>query len=169
VTGKHGDRHALLRMAQPPPQAGASWPATAGAAGDPGTGATSRKLGRERLGNDRAGFLELLDRPPDTAMLLPLHRKSHLCANPSRLLGHHPRAFLTSPWITPLVAAESAAPTLLLSRFRAPAGGGPLPWEAGAGGCAHATRGLRQSRPERPAESGTDSEAIVREGEPSAG
>jgi UDP-N-acetylglucosamine 2-epimerase (non-hydrolysing) len=42
-------------------------------------------------------FLTLLDRFPDTALLLPLHRNPTVREPLSAALGNHPRAFLTEP------------------------------------------------------------------------
>jgi UDP-N-acetylglucosamine 2-epimerase (non-hydrolysing) len=44
-----------------------------------------------------AGFLAILDRFPDTALLLPLHRNPTVREPLTRLLGNHPRVFLTEP------------------------------------------------------------------------
>ncbi|MEP0869812.1 UDP-N-acetylglucosamine 2-epimerase (non-hydrolyzing) [Trichocoleus desertorum AS-A10] len=43
------------------------------------------------------GFLEILDKFPDTALLLPLHRNPTVREPLQALLGKHPRAFLTEP------------------------------------------------------------------------
>ncbi|MBD2123570.1 non-hydrolyzing UDP-N-acetylglucosamine 2-epimerase [Trichocoleus sp. FACHB-262] len=43
------------------------------------------------------GFLEILDKFPDTALLLPLHRNPTVREPLQALLGQHPRAFLTEP------------------------------------------------------------------------
>ena len=42
-------------------------------------------------------FLEILDKFPDTALLLPLHRNPTVREPLQALLGNHPRAFLTEP------------------------------------------------------------------------
>jgi UDP-N-acetylglucosamine 2-epimerase (non-hydrolysing) len=42
-------------------------------------------------------FLEILDKFPDTALLLPLHRNPTVREPLQALLGKHPRAFLTEP------------------------------------------------------------------------
>jgi len=42
-------------------------------------------------------FLEILDKFPDTALLLPLHRNPTVREPLQALLGEHPRAFLTEP------------------------------------------------------------------------
>jgi UDP-N-acetylglucosamine 2-epimerase (non-hydrolysing) len=42
--------------------------------------------------------LQILDKFPDTALLLPLHRNSYSAREPLQaLLGNHPRVFLTEP------------------------------------------------------------------------
>ncbi|MEB3320108.1 MAG: UDP-N-acetylglucosamine 2-epimerase (non-hydrolyzing) [Cyanobium sp.] len=51
----------------------------------------------ERLGEIGKGFLTLLERFPDTALLLPLHRNPTVREPLQALLGDHPRAFLTEP------------------------------------------------------------------------
>lgn len=43
------------------------------------------------------GFLKILDRFPDTALLLPLHRNPVVREPLQALLGNHPRVFLTEP------------------------------------------------------------------------
>lgn len=43
------------------------------------------------------GFLTLLDKFPDTALLLPLHRNPTVREPLQQLLGNHPRVFLTEP------------------------------------------------------------------------
>ncbi|MEH2109631.1 non-hydrolyzing UDP-N-acetylglucosamine 2-epimerase [Nostoc sp.] len=43
------------------------------------------------------GFLQILDKFPDTAMLLPLHRNPTVRVPLEALLGNHPRIFLTEP------------------------------------------------------------------------
>ena len=43
------------------------------------------------------GFLQILDRCPDTALLLPLHRNPTVREPLQALLGQHPRTFLTEP------------------------------------------------------------------------
>ncbi|WP_373527292.1 non-hydrolyzing UDP-N-acetylglucosamine 2-epimerase [Nostoc sp.] len=42
-------------------------------------------------------FLEILDKFPDTALLLPLHRNPTVRVPLQELLGNHPRIFLTEP------------------------------------------------------------------------
>jgi UDP-N-acetylglucosamine 2-epimerase (non-hydrolysing) len=43
------------------------------------------------------GFLQILDKFPDTALLLPLHRNPIVREPLQKLLGNHPRIFLTDP------------------------------------------------------------------------
>ncbi|SRR5579883_2459397 len=43
------------------------------------------------------GFLQILDKFPDTALLLPLHRNPIVREPLQNLLGNHPRIFLTDP------------------------------------------------------------------------
>ncbi|MEH2151304.1 non-hydrolyzing UDP-N-acetylglucosamine 2-epimerase [Nostoc sp.] len=43
------------------------------------------------------GFLQILDKFPDTALLLPLHRNPTVRVPLEALLGNHPRIFLTEP------------------------------------------------------------------------
>jgi UDP-N-acetylglucosamine 2-epimerase (non-hydrolysing) len=43
------------------------------------------------------GFLQILDKFPDTALLLPLHRNPTVREPLQQLLGNHPRIFLTEP------------------------------------------------------------------------
>ncbi|MEH2251369.1 non-hydrolyzing UDP-N-acetylglucosamine 2-epimerase [Nostoc sp.] len=43
------------------------------------------------------GFLQILDKFPDTALLLPLHRNPIVRVPLQALLGNHPRIFLTDP------------------------------------------------------------------------
>lgn len=43
------------------------------------------------------GFLQILDKFPDTALLLPLHRNPIVREPLQQALGDHPRAFLTEP------------------------------------------------------------------------
>ncbi|MEI6829847.1 MAG: UDP-N-acetylglucosamine 2-epimerase (non-hydrolyzing), partial [Synechococcaceae cyanobacterium ELA445] len=50
-----------------------------------------------RLQDIGRGFLALLDKYPDTALLLPLHRNPTVREPLEALLGSHPRAFLTEP------------------------------------------------------------------------
>lgn len=43
------------------------------------------------------GFIEILDKFPDTALLLPLHKNPTVREPLQALLGNHPRVFLTEP------------------------------------------------------------------------
>jgi len=56
---------------------------------------------RENWGEPLAGiaraFLQILDKFPDTALLLPLHRNPTVREPLKALLGDHPRVFLTEP------------------------------------------------------------------------
>jgi UDP-N-acetylglucosamine 2-epimerase (non-hydrolysing) len=49
------------------------------------------------LDNIAKGFLAVLDKFPDTALLLPLHRNPTVREPLQALLGQHPRVFLTEP------------------------------------------------------------------------
>ncbi len=49
------------------------------------------------LQNIAQGFLKILNRFPDTALVLPLHRNPTVREPLTQLLGDHPRAFLTEP------------------------------------------------------------------------
>ncbi|MDJ0798465.1 MAG: UDP-N-acetylglucosamine 2-epimerase (non-hydrolyzing) [Calothrix sp. MO_167.B12] len=51
----------------------------------------------EPLQGIAAGFLQILDKFPDTALLLPLHRNPTVREPLQALLGDHPRIFLTEP------------------------------------------------------------------------
>ncbi|UBF28293.1 UDP-N-acetylglucosamine 2-epimerase (non-hydrolyzing) [Kovacikia minuta CCNUW1] len=51
----------------------------------------------EPLENIAEGFLRVLDKFPDTALLLPLHRNPTVREPLKAVLGQHPRAFLTEP------------------------------------------------------------------------
>lgn len=51
----------------------------------------------EPLQGIAAGFLQILDKFPDTALLLPLHRNPIVREPLQALLGNHPRIFLTEP------------------------------------------------------------------------
>lgn len=51
----------------------------------------------EPLQDIAAGFLRVLDKFPDTALLLPLHRNPTVREPLQAILGDHPRAFLTEP------------------------------------------------------------------------
>jgi UDP-N-acetylglucosamine 2-epimerase (non-hydrolysing) len=84
-----------------------------------------------RLGDIGRGFLELLDRYPDTALLLPLHRNPTVREPLQALLGDHPRAFLTEPLDYDRLVAAMRGCTLLLTdsgglQEEAPALGKPV-------------------------------------------
>jgi UDP-N-acetylglucosamine 2-epimerase (non-hydrolysing) len=51
----------------------------------------------EPLNHISQGFLQILDKFPDTALLLPLHRNPVVREPLQAQLGHHPRVFLTEP------------------------------------------------------------------------
>lgn len=51
----------------------------------------------EPLHSIAQGFLKILDRFPDTALLLPLHRNPTVREPLRAILGEHPRAFLVEP------------------------------------------------------------------------
>jgi UDP-N-acetylglucosamine 2-epimerase (non-hydrolysing) len=60
------------------------------------------------------GFLQILDKFPDTALLLPLHRNPTVREPLTAVLGNHPRVFLTEPLdYTQLVAAIQRSYLLL--------------------------------------------------------
>ncbi len=85
----------------------------------------------ERLQDIGRGFLELLERFPDTALLLPLHRNPTVREPLQALLGHHPRAFLTEPLDYDRLVAAMRGCTLLLTdsgglQEEAPALGKPV-------------------------------------------
>ncbi len=85
----------------------------------------------ERLESIGRGFLEVLDRFPDTALLLPLHRNPTVREPLQALLGSHPRAFLTEPLDYDKLVAAMRGCTLLLSdsgglQEEAPALGKPV-------------------------------------------
>ncbi|MFN5695703.1 MAG: non-hydrolyzing UDP-N-acetylglucosamine 2-epimerase [Cyanobacteriota bacterium] len=84
-----------------------------------------------RLQDIGAGFLQLLDRHPDTALLLPLHRNPTVREPLQALLGDHPRAFLTEPLDYDDLVAAMRGCTLLLTdsgglQEEAPALGKPV-------------------------------------------
>jgi UDP-N-acetylglucosamine 2-epimerase (non-hydrolysing) len=84
-----------------------------------------------RLGDIGRGFLQLLDRYPDTALLLPLHRNPTVRQPLQALLGDHPRAFLTEPLDYDRLVAAMRGCTLLLTdsgglQEEAPALGKPV-------------------------------------------
>ena len=85
----------------------------------------------ERLQDIGRGFLELLERFPDTALLLPLHRNPTVREPLQALLGDHPRAFLTEPLDYDRLVAAMRGATLLLTdsgglQEEAPALGKPV-------------------------------------------
>jgi len=69
----------------------------------------------ERLAEIGAGFLQLLERFPDTALLLPLHRNPTVREPLQAFLGSHPRAFLTEPLDYDQLVAAMRGATLVLS------------------------------------------------------
>jgi len=85
----------------------------------------------ERLQDIGRGFLEVLERFPDTALLLPLHRNPTVREPLQALLGDHPRAFLTEPLDYDRLVAAMRGATLLLTdsgglQEEAPALGKPV-------------------------------------------
>ena len=85
----------------------------------------------DRLQDIGRGFLEVLERFPDTALLLPLHRNPTVREPLQALLGNHPRAFLTEPLDYDQLVAAMRAATLLLTdsgglQEEAPALGKPV-------------------------------------------
>ncbi|EDY39002.1 UDP-N-acetylglucosamine 2-epimerase [Cyanobium sp. PCC 7001] len=85
----------------------------------------------ERLQEIGRGFLAVLDRFPDTALLLPLHRNPTVREPLQALLGDHPRAFLTEPLDYDQLVAAMRGCTLVLSdsgglQEEAPALGKPV-------------------------------------------
>jgi len=85
----------------------------------------------ERLKDIGRGFLEVLERFPDTALLLPLHRNPTVREPLQALLGDHPRAFLTEPLDYDRLVAAMRGATLLLTdsgglQEEAPALGKPV-------------------------------------------
>ena len=84
-----------------------------------------------RLQDIGRGFLALLDKYPDTALLLPLHRNPTVREPLEALLGSHPRAFLTEPLDYDRLVAAIRGCTLLLTdsgglQEEAPALGKPV-------------------------------------------
>ncbi|MEA5421924.1 UDP-N-acetylglucosamine 2-epimerase (non-hydrolyzing) [Synechococcus sp. CCY9201] len=85
----------------------------------------------ERLQQIGQGFLDLLERFPDTALLLPLHRNPTVREPLQALLGDHPRAFLTEPLDYDRLVAAMRGCALLLTdsgglQEEAPALGKPV-------------------------------------------
>jgi UDP-N-acetylglucosamine 2-epimerase (non-hydrolysing) len=68
----------------------------------------------EPLQHIAAAMLQILDKFPDTALLLPLHRNPTVRAPLTQILGKHPRVFLTEPLdYTQLVGAIQRSYLLL--------------------------------------------------------
>ena len=61
------------------------------------------------------GFLRVLERHPDTALLLPLHKNPTVREPLQQLLGDHPRVFLTEPLDYDRLVAAIRGCTLLLT------------------------------------------------------
>ncbi len=85
----------------------------------------------ERLTSIGQGFRQLLDRHPDTALLLPLHRNPTVREPLQELLGDHPRAHLCEPLDYDQLVGAIRGCTLLLSdsgglQEEAPALGKPV-------------------------------------------
>jgi UDP-N-acetylglucosamine 2-epimerase (non-hydrolysing) len=85
----------------------------------------------DRLADIGNGFLQLLERFPDTALLLPLHRNPTVREPLQALLGNHPRAFLTEPLDYDQLVAAMRGCTLVLTdsgglQEEAPALGKPV-------------------------------------------
>lgn len=85
----------------------------------------------ERLQEIGRGFLDLLERFPDTVLLLPLHRNPTVREPLQALLGDHPRAVLTEPLDYDRLVAAMKAATLILTdsgglQEEAPALGKPV-------------------------------------------
>ena len=117
----------------------------------------------ERLQEIGRGFLALLERFPDTALLLPLHRNPTVREPLQALLGDHPRAFLTEPLDYDRLVAAMRGCTLLLTDS------GGLQEEAPALGKPVLVLRRTTERPEAVEAGtarliGTDSTAILQEG-----
>jgi UDP-N-acetylglucosamine 2-epimerase (non-hydrolysing) len=85
----------------------------------------------DRLQDIGRGFLEVLERFPDTALLLPLHRNPTVREPLQALLGDHPRAHLCEPLDYDRLVAALREATLVLSdsggiQEEAPALGKPV-------------------------------------------
>jgi UDP-N-acetylglucosamine 2-epimerase (non-hydrolysing) len=85
----------------------------------------------DRLQDIGRGFLDLLERFPDTLLLLPLHRNPTVREPLQALLGNHPRAVLTEPLDYDRLVAAMKAATLILTdsgglQEEAPALGKPV-------------------------------------------
>ena len=85
----------------------------------------------DRLQDIAAGMLQILDRHPDTALLLPLHRNPTVREPLQQLLGGHPRVVLTEPLDYDRLVTAMKGCTLLLTdsgglQEEAPALGKPV-------------------------------------------
>ena len=85
----------------------------------------------DRLGDIASGMRQLLDRHPDTALLLPLHRNPTVREPLRKMLGDHPRVVLTEPLDYDRLVAAMRGCTLLLTdsgglQEEAPALGKPV-------------------------------------------
>ena len=85
----------------------------------------------DRLQTIAAGIRQVLDRHPDTSLLLPLHRNPTVREPLQRLLGDHPRVVLTEPLDYDRLVAAMKGCTLLLTdsgglQEEAPALGKPV-------------------------------------------
>ena len=85
----------------------------------------------DRLREIASGLLQLLDRHPDTALLLPLHRNPTVREPLREMLGDHPRVVLTEPMDYDRLVAAMRGCTLLLTdsgglQEEAPALGKPV-------------------------------------------
>ena len=85
----------------------------------------------DRLQTIASGIRQVLDRHPDTSLLLPLHRNPIVREPLQRLLGDHPRVVLTEPLDYDRLVAAMKGCTLLLTdsgglQEEAPALGKPV-------------------------------------------
>lgn len=85
----------------------------------------------DRLQDIASGMLQILDRHPDTALLLPLHRNPTVREPLQQLLGDHPRVVLTEPLDYDRLVTAMKQCTLLLTdsgglQEEAPALGKPV-------------------------------------------
>ena len=85
----------------------------------------------DRLQDIASGMLQILDRYPDTALLLPLHRNPTVREPLQQLLGDHPRVVLTEPLDYDRLVTAMKGCTLLLTdsgglQEEAPALGKPV-------------------------------------------
>ena len=85
----------------------------------------------DRLQDIASGMLQILDRHPDTALLLPLHRNPTVREPLQQLLGDHPRVVLTEPLDYDRLVTAMKGCTLLLTdsgglQEEAPALGKPV-------------------------------------------